>query len=84
MLTPLDYPTSEVSMFEAVFEYIDRIFAIVRPRKLLYLASDGVAPRTKINKHRSRRFCAAREAPYMHKAEDELREEWKKFGLRVG
>lgn len=35
-------PKDEDEMMEAIFECIDRLFRIVRPRKLLYMAIDGV------------------------------------------
>ena len=35
-------PKNEDEMMALIFEYIDRIFSIVRPRKLLYMAIDGV------------------------------------------
>ena len=38
-------PKNEDEMMVLIFEYIDRIFSVVRPRRLLYMAIDGVVSR---------------------------------------
>ncbi|XP_060564617.1 5'-3' exoribonuclease 2-like isoform X3 [Ruditapes philippinarum] len=68
-------PKNEEEMMILIFEYIDRIFSIVRPRRVLYMAIDGVAPRAKMNQQRSRRFRASKEAVETAEEISRVREE---------
>ncbi|KAL4649010.1 5'-3' exoribonuclease 2 [Arapaima gigas] len=68
-------PKNEDEMMVAIFEYIDRLFNIVRPRRVLYMAIDGVAPRAKMNQQRSRRFRASKEGVELQEKKQKIREE---------
>ena len=49
-------PLTEDQITERVFEYLLELVRVVNPKKFLYIALDGVAPRAKINQSRDRRF----------------------------
>lgn len=65
-------PADEEEMMLEVFRYTDRVVNMVRPRKILMIAVDGVAPRAKMNQQRSRRFRSAQEAEEKERDKQEL------------
>ncbi|KAK0393265.1 hypothetical protein QR680_000125 [Steinernema hermaphroditum] len=63
----VSFRISEEEIFSNIFEYIDQLFNIIGPKKVFFMAVDGVAPRAKMNQQRARRFMSARNADQQQK-----------------
>lgn len=53
---------SEEKIFAGICHYIDFLFKMIKPKKVFFMAVDGVAPRAKMNQQRGRRFRTAKAA----------------------
>uniref|UniRef100_A0A182LSR4 5'-3' exoribonuclease 1 n=1 Tax=Anopheles culicifacies TaxID=139723 RepID=A0A182LSR4_9DIPT len=58
----INFRIHEDGIFEAIFNYVEFLFKLIRPQQLFFIAVDGVAPRAKMNQQRGRRFRSAHEA----------------------
>ncbi|KAH9963129.1 XRN 5'-3' exonuclease N-terminus-domain-containing protein [Russula dissimulans] len=76
-------PETEGEMMIEVFKYTERVVNMVRPRKVLFMAIDGVAPRAKMNQQRSRRFRTAQEAHEKEEARKESVALWESMGKTI-
>jgi 5'-3' exoribonuclease 1 len=72
----VQFRLSEEEMFIAIFNYIEHLFGKIKPKKLFFMAIDGVAPRAKMNQQRARRFRTALDA---EKARDKAVKEGKEL-----
>ncbi|KAG1791534.1 exoribonuclease 2 [Suillus plorans] len=73
-------PETEEEMMLEIFKYTNRVVNMVRPRKLLFMAIDGVAPRAKMNEQRGRRFRTAQVAKDKAEAHKLAVAEWEAMG----
>ena len=67
---------TEEQMFTSIFAYADHLFGKIKPKKLFFMAIDGVAPRAKMNQQRSRRFRTSQEAKEKEEAHKEAIAMW--------
>lgn len=53
--------STDSELYRNLEEFLDDIMNRIKPRRLLYISIDGVAPRAKLNQQRARRFTHAKE-----------------------
>ncbi|GIY13515.1 5'-3' exoribonuclease 1 [Caerostris darwini] len=56
---------TEENIFANICYYIEFLFKMIKPKKVFFMAVDGVAPRAKMNQQRGRRFRTAKAAAVM-------------------
>jgi len=61
----------ESMIFEGIYNHTIAITKLCKPRELLYIAIDGVAPRSKIHQQRKRRYLSAFRNEMIYKFKDE-------------
>ena len=76
-----DAPSSLAEIFNSIFDYCDKIIRIIKPKKIIYMAIDGVAPRAKMNQQRSRRFRAAMDDQQKERIYSKIEKEWRSKDL---
>lgn len=76
-------PESEEEMFVLIQEYIEMVLRMLKPKKLLYMAVDGVAPRAKMNQQRSRRFRASQESQEKAEQVKQIKDDLRSNGVDV-
>ncbi|MGL5357020.1 MAG: hypothetical protein ACRDAQ_10865 [Cetobacterium sp.] len=54
-------PPSNLNLYAKIKERVNEVVSLLNPRKSVFLAIDGVAPKSKQNQQRQRRFRAAQE-----------------------
>ena len=73
-------PRTEEEVFGLILKRLDELVAVAKPRRLVYLAIDGPAPRAKMNQQRARRYRSAQEAEQKKRVEDGVRERFVSAG----
>ena len=76
-------PTTYEEVYSLILQRLEELIAVARPRKLLYLAIDGPAPRAKMNQQRGRRFRTALESQQSRTVEAALRERFAAEGREL-